>query len=149
MFRTVCRSCFIGIAALVLAAGVAQAQSQSTSTEVKTFEIVSVDGNVLVVKGADGTRELTVPADFRFTVGGKQVSVSELKPGMKGKATITTTTTVKPVYVTEVKNGEVMKNLGAGSVIVRTAGRHQDVLAGRDRQEGNPRLQGRPARPAV
>ena len=33
---------------------------------------------------------------------------------MKGKATITTTTTVKPVYVTEVKNGEVMKSLGGG-----------------------------------
>ncbi len=119
MFRTICRSCLIAVAALALAAGAAQAQSQSTSTEVKTFEIVSVDGNVLVVKGADGTRELTVPADFRFTVGGKQVSVGELKPGMKGKATITTTTTVKPVYVTEVKNGVVVKNVGAGSVIIR------------------------------
>ena len=40
---------------------------------------------------------------------------------MKGKATITTTTTVKPVYVTEVKNGEVMKQLGGTTVIVRTA----------------------------
>ena len=40
---------------------------------------------------------------------------------MKGKATITTTTTVKPVYVTEVKDGEVMKQLGAGTVIVRSA----------------------------
>ena len=119
MFRTACRSCFIGIAALVLAAGVAQAQSQSTTTQVKAFEIISVDGNVLVVKEADGTREYTVPADFRFTVGGKQVSVGELKPGMKGKATITTTTTVKPVYVTEVKDGVVMKNVGAGSVIIR------------------------------
>jgi hypothetical protein len=39
---------------------------------------------------------------------------------MKGKATITTTTTVTPVFVTEVKNGQVMKNLGAETVIVRT-----------------------------
>ena len=39
---------------------------------------------------------------------------------MKGKATITTTTTIKPVSVTEVKNGQVMKNLGAGSILVRT-----------------------------
>ena len=109
----------IGAAALGLAAG-AHAQSQSTSTQVKSFEIVSVDGNVLVVKEADGAREVTVPPDFLFTVNGKQVPVSELKAGMKGKATITTTVTEKPVYVTEVRNGEVTKALGGGSVIVRS-----------------------------
>jgi hypothetical protein len=123
----------IGAAALGLAAG-ANAQSQSTSTQVKSFEIVSVDGNVLVVKEADGAREVTVPPDFLFTVNGKQVPVSELKTGMKGKATITTTVTEKRVYVTEVRNGEVTKALGGGSVIVKAT--NSDVLAGRDRQEG-------------
>jgi hypothetical protein len=44
-----------------LAASAAQAQSQSTSTQVKTFELVSVEGNVPVVKEADGAREVTVP----------------------------------------------------------------------------------------
>jgi hypothetical protein len=39
---------------------------------------------------------------------------------MKGTATITTKTTTKPVHVTEVKNGEVLKASG-GVVIVRTA----------------------------
>ena len=106
------------VGTLALAAGAANAQS--TKTQVKSFEIISVDGNVVVVKEADGTREYTLPADFRFTVGDKQVPLQEIKPGMKGKATITTTTTVKPVYVTEVKNGEVMKTLGAGTVIVRS-----------------------------
>ena len=109
----------IGAAALGLAAGV-HAQSQSTSTQVKSFEIVSVEGNVLVVKEADGAREVTVPPDFLFTVNGKQVPVSELKAGMKGKATITTTVTEKRVYVTEVRNGEVTKALGGGSVIVKS-----------------------------
>jgi hypothetical protein len=121
MFRAICRTgriLVIFAGALALAAGAAQAQS--TTTQVKSFEIISVDGNVLVVREADGTHEYTVPADFRFTVGGKQVPVQELKPGMKGKATITTTTTVKPVFVTEVKNGEVMKQLGAGTVIIRS-----------------------------
>jgi hypothetical protein len=120
MFRAICRTwriLAIAAAALALAAGAAQAQS---TTQVKSFEIISVDGNVLVVKEADGTHEYTVPADFRFTVGGKQIPVQELKPGMKGKATITTTTTVKPVFVTEVKNGEVMKQLGGGTVIIRS-----------------------------
>lgn len=122
MFRVTgmtCRMLTISAAALGLAAGAAHAQS-TTSTQVKSFEIVSVDGNVLVVKEADGAREVTVPPDFLFTVNGKQVPVSELKAGMKGKATITTTVTEKPVYVTEVRNGEVTKALGGGSVIVKS-----------------------------
>lgn len=121
MFRAIGRTWWAVVVvagALALAAGAAQAQS--TTTQTKSFEIISVEGNVLVVKEADSTHEYTVPPDFRFTVGGKQVPVQELKPGMKGKATITTTTTVKPAYVTEVKDGVVMKNIGAGSVIVRT-----------------------------
>jgi hypothetical protein len=101
-----------------LAVATAPAQTKST-TETKRFEIISVDGNTLVVRGAEGTREITVPADFQLTVNGKPMSVSELKPGMKGTATITTTTTTKPVYVTEVKNGTVVQATG-GSVLVRT-----------------------------
>jgi hypothetical protein len=110
----------VAIAAVVglVAAGAAQAQTHAT-TETKFFEIISVDGNVLVVKGPEGTREITVPPDFLFTVNGKKMSVGELKAGMKGTATITTTTTVHPVYVTEVKNGEVVKAVGT-SVVVRS-----------------------------
>jgi hypothetical protein len=110
----------VAIAAVVslVTVGAAQAQTSSTS-ETKSFEIIAVDGNVLVVKEAAGTREITVPPDFVFTVNGKKMSISELKAGMKGKATVTTTTTVRPVYVTEVKYGEVVKKVGT-SVIVRT-----------------------------
>ncbi len=121
MFRAICgtgRSLVLVGVALGLGAGAARAQS--TTTHEKSFEIVSVDGNDVVTKEADGAHEYTLPADFKVTVGDKQIPLSELKPGMKGRATITTTTTVKPVYVTEVKNGEVVKNLGAGSVIVRS-----------------------------
>ena len=93
--------------------------SAQTTTETKRFEILSVDGNTLVVRGAEGTREITVPEGFKFTVNGTPMSVSELKPGMKGTATITTTTVVKPVYVTEVRNGTVVQATG-GSILVRT-----------------------------
>jgi hypothetical protein len=82
---------------------------------------MAVDGNRVVIKEATGAREITVPDDFRVMVNGKGVPVHELKPGMKGTATITTTTTVKPVFVTEVKSGQVMKALGT-SIIVRTGG---------------------------
>ena len=56
-------------------------QTTTTSTETKSFEVLAVDGNQLVVKLPEGTRELTVPDDFRFTVNGQQLSVHELKAG--------------------------------------------------------------------
>ena len=91
-----------------------------TTSETKKFEVIAVDGNQLVVKLPEGTKEITVPPGFQFTVDGKQLSVSELKPGMAGTATITTTTTTVPVTVTEIKNGTVMQALGGTSIIVRT-----------------------------
>jgi hypothetical protein len=104
---------------LGLATLTASAQTKSTTTETKRFEVISVDGNKVVVRGAEGTREITVPDDFKLTVAGQPVSVHDLKPGMKGTATITTTTTSTPVYVTEVKNGTVQQATG-GSILVRT-----------------------------
>jgi len=100
--------------------GPAHAQQKSTVTETRQFEVVSVDGNKVVVKGQRGAQEITVNDDFRLTVDGKPIGVHDLKPGMKGTATITTTTTTTPVTVTEVKNGEVIQTSG-NSIIVRTA----------------------------
>ena len=88
-------------------AGAAQAQTTST-TAVNKFEILAVDGNNLVVRNEKGTHEYVVPDDFRFTVDGKKLSVKELKPGMKGTATVTTKTTLTPVTVTEIKEGTVV-----------------------------------------
>jgi hypothetical protein len=92
--------------------------AQTTTTDVRDFEVISVDGNKLVVRDQRGTQEITVPDDFRFTVDGKKMSVSELKAGMKGTAIVTTTTTIKPVVVTEVREGEVLR-AAAMSVTVR------------------------------
>ena len=84
------------------------AQAQTTvTTRQSNFEIIAVDGNYLVVRDQNGTRELTVPPDFRFTVDGKSLAVSDLHAGMKGTATVTTTTTQRPVYVTTIKQGTV------------------------------------------
>ena len=101
-----------------MAAATPAAQT-SKVTEIKNFTVISVDGNKAVLKEKAGpAREITVPEDFKFNVAGKQMSVHELKPGMTGQATITTTTTVKPVYVTEVRNGEVMQASG-NPIIIR------------------------------
>ena len=81
----------------------AVAQTTTASSETKEFEVIGVDGNLLIVNLPEGTREINVPPGFMFTVNGQQMSVEQLKPGMKGTATITTKTTVTPVTVTEVR----------------------------------------------
>jgi len=107
----------IVLVALGLAFAAAPSAQTTTAVNVRNFEVISVDGNKLVVRDERGTNELTVPGDFRFTVDGKQMSVSELKPGMKGTATITTATTIKPVVVTEVREGVVLR-AGPSSITV-------------------------------
>jgi LPXTG-motif cell wall-anchored protein len=114
----------LGGALVCLTAAVTSAQTATTTTETKKFQIIAVDGNQLVVKLPEGTRELTVPDDFRFNIDGKMLSVHELKPGMSGTANITTKTTVVPVTVTEVKEGIVTKALGT-SIIVATGGAYK------------------------
>ena len=109
----------LGGALVCMTATLTLAQTPATTTETKKFQIIAVDGNQLVVRLPEGTRELTVPDDFRFNIDGKMLSVHELKPGMAGTATITTKTTVVPVTVTEVKNGTVMQATGT-TIIVRT-----------------------------
>ena len=104
--------------AVCLTAVTATAQT-TTSSQTKDFEVIAASGNDLVVKLPEGTREIRVPEGFRFTVDGRQLAARDLKPGMKGTATITTQTTVTPVVVTEVKNGEVVQASGA-SLLVRT-----------------------------
>jgi len=106
------------------ASGGAYAQATtSTTTNVSNFEVISVDGNHLVVRDQAGTRELTVPPDFRFNVDGKPLAVGELRAGMKGTATITKTTTVRPVVVTEVKKGKVLSQTGKSVVIEQDSGK--------------------------
>jgi len=107
----------LAVGTLLCLSAVVSAQSTTSTTETKKFEVISVTGNQLVVKLPEGTREMTVPADFKFDVDGKQLSVAELKPGMKGTAHITTKTTVTPVTVTEVKSGTVMQASGSSLIV--------------------------------
>ena len=114
----------LGSVLFVLLASVVSAQMQAekkTSTRQVKFEIISVNGNTIVWKDDQGkTREFKAPAGFTAMVDGKQVGVSDLQPGTNGVATVTTTTTMTPVVVTEVRNGQVMARAG-NAVIVRMA----------------------------
>ena len=111
---------FMAMVVLGLAFAAAPLAQTTTTVDVRNFEVIAVDGNKLVVRDQRGTNEYTVPPDFRFTVDGKSMAVSDLKPGMKGTATVTTTTTVTPVVLTEVREVEVLRASDV-SVTVRGA----------------------------
>ena len=73
--------------------GASFAQTTTSATvNARKFEVISVDGDQLVVRDDKGTSTITVPDGFRFTVDGKALAVGDLKPGMKGTAVVTTTT---------------------------------------------------------
>jgi hypothetical protein len=121
MSRVVGRIALAG-ALLLGATAFASAQQQSTMSETKSFEVIAVDGNSLVVRLPEGTKELTVPADFKFMVDGQPMTVSQLKPGMKGTAMVTTRTTTTPVTVTEIKNGTVKQVTGSTIIVLTEQG---------------------------
>ena len=78
-------------------------------TKVERGEVVTVSGNDLVVKMADGSLRNfeNVPDSARVTVGGKQLSIHDLKPGMKLQRTITTTTTPMTITTVQTVKGKV------------------------------------------
>jgi hypothetical protein len=117
--------CAAALCALAIGAssGAHAQATTTTTTSVSNFEVLSVDGNYLVVRDQAGTRELNVPTDFRFNVDGRSLGVGDLKAGMKGTATITSTTTVRPVVVTEIKKGKVLSQTGRSIIIEEDTGK--------------------------
>lgn len=89
------------------------------STEVRRGEVVYVSGRELIVKMDDGqTKYFTVPQGFRFNVDGRQLSVSQLRPGMRLTQQITTTTTPKTIITVRQVSGKVWYVNAPRSVIL-------------------------------
>jgi hypothetical protein len=114
----------------------ASAFAQTTTYEVKQGEVISVEGNSLRVKTAEGVRQIAVPEDFRFLTEGQSLSVHQLKPGMKLTAAIATTQTPIEIVTTELVNAEVI-NANGMSVVVKDQNGEQKIFtkedfAGRD-----------------
>lgn len=95
------------------------ASAQQETYDLKSGEVVAVRGNNLIVRGPDGATELSVSDDFRFDMDGQQLSVHQLKPGMKLTALIKTTDYPLQLTVTEVRNAQVVYTIG-NSLVVRT-----------------------------
>src|SRR6476646_4741348 len=76
-------------------------------TQVERGEVVTVNGNDLIVKMEDGSLRhfANVPESAKVTVDGKELGIHDLKPGMKLERTITTTTTPKTITTTQTVTG--------------------------------------------
>ena len=122
----------VALGALAFGIGTTSAWAQDTTTTairhgdptlettVKNAEIVYVEGNDLVLKLADGKVEhLVVPSNEKFSIDGKEVTVSELRSGTKLTQTITTTTTPRYVNTVRTLKGKVWHVNAPESVIVQ------------------------------
>ena len=108
---------FVIAAMIVLGAGFAAAQT--TTYEIKQGTVLNHHGNHLIVKMANGdVRDVEIPEGFMFNVDGKDVPLSALKPGTMLTSTVKTTTTPKPVQVTEIRNVTVVRRSGQ-TIIIR------------------------------
>lgn len=104
----------VAVVALV-GAGAALAQ---TTTQRLEGTVLNVQGDTLVVKMADGTvREFHPQPGFTFDVDGKATPLSELKPGTKLVADVTTTEETRVVQYEEVKSGKVLEKVGQSLVV--------------------------------
>ena len=86
------------------------ASGQAThEVTVERGEVVLVRGNELFVKMDDGTMRHfpSVPESARATVGGQQLGIHDLRPGMKLERTITVSTTPKTVTTVQTVTGKV------------------------------------------
>jgi LPXTG-motif cell wall-anchored protein len=124
-----CRPCLVIAACLAVTISLtAQVKTTTTETEgapsqemsVEQAEVVYVNGNDLVVKMDNGEiRHLpNIPETARATVDGKELSVHELKPGMKLQRTITVTTTPKTITTVQTVTGKVFSVMPPNSVIL-------------------------------
>lgn len=87
---------------------------------VERGEVVYVAGNDVVIKMEDGQiRHVTVKEGATATVDGKQITIKDLKPGMKLERTITTTTTEKTVKTVRAGTGTVTQVSPPNWVTVR------------------------------
>jgi len=91
----------------------------SVATQVERAEVVYVAGNELVVRMESGeVRHLTVPDTAKAMVDGKELTIHDLKPGMKLQRTITTTSQARTVATVRTITGRVVEIFAPNTVIL-------------------------------
>ena len=122
-------SLLVAVACVALTvSAAAQVQTQTNVTHeqptqqvtVERGTVVLVDGNDLVVKMEDGSLRhiANVPESARVDVGGKELGIHDLQPGMKLEHTVTTTTTPRTITTVQSVTGKVFHVVPPTSVIL-------------------------------
>jgi hypothetical protein len=95
--------------------------SPTTMVKVERGTIVYVNGNNVVVKAEDGTLRHfdNVPDSVTVTVGGQQLNVHQLHPGMQVERQTITTTTPKLITTVKTVSGVVWQVTPPNWVILR------------------------------
>ena len=121
--RSTLAACVLSVAlGSAVLAQTSSTESTSVKQTTKSGEVVSVAGNKVVVKEADGTHEYNLPDGFKFKLDGRDVGVDELKPGMQVSAVITDRITTREVTATRVVSGTVMQVAPGGIVLKDSQG---------------------------
>lgn len=118
-----------GVAVLALSINVsAQVKTTETVTDgqstqqvtVERGEVAWVSGNNLMVKAESGELRYfpNIPSTARANVGGKQLGIADLKPGMKLERTTITTTTPKTIRTVRSVSGTVWAVPSPNTVIL-------------------------------
>ena len=112
------------LAGVLVCLTAAAAVAQSTKTLSGT--VVQVDGKTLVVKMSSGDiRMFTPPADRRFVVDGKELTLSELQPGTKLTATITESSTTVTDRTVQTLEGTVWYANGPTVILTLPSGENR------------------------
>jgi hypothetical protein len=133
------RSSGIGLAGMLMVAAqcaVAQQMPRTIKEEIKgtaaikteqiSGEVQVVESNKLVVKMSDGDiRYFEPPASRRFLIDGRELTFTQLKPGTKLQATITTTTTPVTERTTTIGTGKVWFVSGNNVIITLPNGENR------------------------
>ncbi len=119
----VCAAFALSVSAQVQTKTYSTSEDATVKTQVESGEVVTVSGNDLVVKMADGSLRHfpNVPETASVTVDGHQLGIHDLKPGMKLERTITTTTTPETITTVQSVTGRVFFVSPPNSVILTMA----------------------------
>src|SRR5262249_17847949 len=104
-------------AALAQTSGATTTESIAQKTRDISGVVETVAGNKVVLREADGLHEYNPPAGFKFDLGGRQVGVDEIKPGMAVNAQVTDKDITRQVTLTTVQSGTVAQVAPGGIVL--------------------------------
>ena len=114
--------CLVALAlapvALAQTSGKTATESTAVSTQTVSGVVETVAGNKVVLRQADGLHEYNLPDGFAFQLDGRNVGVSEIKPGMTVNAVVTDKVTTRQVTLTQIRSGTVAQ-IAPGGIVLR------------------------------